>query len=156
LRPPAGAASGPSSTELLTLYWRLGDAVLQRHRGTVYNVVTQALPARQAHSADQMRHLELARLEAAHAALWPRAMQGHVPSVAALLRILDLEMPVAKPLRAGCQGREGPHGPLGPLRGTPYRRDQQERLQAPWLPHPWQLCGADDRRNVAVGPSTIE
>jgi len=66
--------------------------------------VTQALAARQAHSADQMRHLELARLEAAHAALWPRAMQGHVPSVAAVLRILDLQcrlqglyQPVAKP-----------------------------------------------------------
>jgi len=52
--------------------------------------VTQALAAREAHSADQMRDLELARLEAAHAALWPRAMQGHVPSVA-LLRILDLQ-----------------------------------------------------------------
>lgn len=31
----------------------------------------------------QMRGLELARREAAYAALWPRAMQGHVPSVAA-------------------------------------------------------------------------
>jgi len=30
-----------------------------------------------------MRGLELARLQAACAALWPRAMQGHVPSVAA-------------------------------------------------------------------------
>ncbi len=61
------------------------------NRGTAYNVVTQALAAREAHSVDEMRGLELARLEAAHAALWPRAMQGHVPSVTALLRILDLE-----------------------------------------------------------------
>ena len=108
MRPPAGAASGPSSTELLTLYWRLGDAVLQRHRGTVYNVVTQALPARQAHSADQMRHLELARLEAAHAALWPRAMQGHVPSVAALLRILDLECRLQGLYEPPAMGAKGP------------------------------------------------
>jgi len=51
-----------------------------------------------------MRDLKRARLEAAHAALWPRAMQGHVPSVAAVLRILDLQCrlqglyePAAKP-----------------------------------------------------------
>ncbi len=72
-------------------YDQIATEVGYTNRGTAYNVVTQALAARQAHSVDQMRGLELARLEAAHAALWPRAMQGHVPSVAAVLRILDLE-----------------------------------------------------------------
>ena len=85
-------------------YDQVAAEVGYTNRGTAYNVVTQALAAREAQSVDHMRDLKLARLEAAHAALWPRAMQGHVPSVAALLRILDLQCrlqglyePVAKP-----------------------------------------------------------
>ena len=60
-------------------YDQIATEVGYANRGTAHNVVTQALAAREAQSVDQMRHLELARLEAAHAALWPRAMQGHVP-----------------------------------------------------------------------------
>ena len=77
------------------------------HRGTAYNVVTQALAARQAHSVDQMRDLELARLEAAHAALWPRAMQGHVTLGDGAAAHPGPGMPAARPLRAACHGREG-------------------------------------------------
>ncbi len=95
-RPPTAAAA-------VELY-QIAAEVGYTSRGTAHNVVTQALAAREAQSVDHMRDLELARLEAAHAALWPRAMQGHVPSVTAVLRILDLQCrlqglyePAAKP-----------------------------------------------------------
>jgi len=55
-----------------------------------------------------MRVLELARLEAAHAALWPRAMQGHVPSVTALLRILDLKGRLQGLYEPAAKGAKGP------------------------------------------------
>ncbi len=99
-RPGAGPPTAAAAVEL----YQIAIEVAYTNRGTAYNVVTQALAVRQAHSVDHRRDLELARLEAAHAALWPRAMQGHVPSVAAVLRILDLQCrlqglyePAAKP-----------------------------------------------------------
>jgi hypothetical protein len=63
---------------------RLGYA----NRGTVHRV-QQALHARQVESVDELRHLELARLDALQAALWPRAMNGDVPAALAVLRVVD-------------------------------------------------------------------
>ncbi len=60
------------------------------NRGTVHRIVQQALDVREVESVDELRQLELDRLDALHASLWPQAMDGHVPSVLALLRVLDL------------------------------------------------------------------
>ncbi|MDP9435596.1 MAG: hypothetical protein M3P93_10550 [Actinomycetota bacterium] len=56
---------------------RLGYA----NRGTVHRIVQQALSAREVESVDELRHLELARLDAVQSPLWPRAMAGE-PSAA--------------------------------------------------------------------------
>jgi hypothetical protein len=80
-----------------------------------------------------MRVLELARLEAAQAALWPRAMQGHVPSVKALLRILDLECRL--------QGLYEPAAKPGP-------KDHWDHCEGP----PIVVISPDDCRTVAAPP----
>ncbi len=59
------------------------------NRGTVHRIVQQALQAREVESVDELRYLELARLDAVQAALWPRAMAGEPSAALAVLRILD-------------------------------------------------------------------
>ncbi len=41
---------------------------------------------------DLLRHLHFDRLEALLASLWPRAMQAHLPSAYAVLKIIEQEM----------------------------------------------------------------
>ncbi len=70
-------------------YAEIAAEVGYANRGTAHAVVTQALQSREAESVDLLRQVEVARLNAVHAALWPRAMAGDVPAVMALLRIIE-------------------------------------------------------------------
>ncbi len=70
-------------------YQQIADALGYANRGTVQRIVAQALEAREAESVKLLRQVELDRLEALHEALWPQAMQGDVPSVLAVLRVID-------------------------------------------------------------------
>ncbi len=71
-------------------YEKIAEEIGYSSRSTAYNVITMALEAREAEGVEQLRRLELDRLDAVHASLWPQAMDGHVPSVMALLRVMDL------------------------------------------------------------------
>lgn len=70
-------------------YAQIAAEVGYANRGTVHSVVIQALQAREAESVDLLRQVELERLDAVHAALWPKAMAGDVDAVMALLRIIE-------------------------------------------------------------------
>ncbi len=71
-------------------YEQVAQEVGYTSRATAYNAINQALEVRQVESVEELRRLELDRLDAVHASLWPQAMTGHVPSVLALLRVIDL------------------------------------------------------------------
>jgi hypothetical protein len=71
-------------------YQQIADDLRYANRGTVHRIVHQALANREAEDVDFHRRVELTRLDELQVALWPRAMAGHVPSVMACLRILDL------------------------------------------------------------------
>ncbi len=71
-------------------YEQIAQELGYANRGTVHRIVQQALDVREVESVDELRRLELDRLDALHASLWPRAMDGHVSSVLALLRVIDL------------------------------------------------------------------
>jgi len=71
-------------------YEQIAEHLGYANRGTVHRIVQQALDVREVESVDELRRLELDRLDALHASLWPLAMGGHVPSVLALIRIVDL------------------------------------------------------------------
>jgi hypothetical protein len=70
-------------------YEQVAQQLGYANRGTVHRIVQQALHTREAESVDDLRHLELARLDALQAALWPRAMKGDVPAALAVLRVVD-------------------------------------------------------------------
>ncbi len=99
-------------------YERIAEEVGYSSRSTAYNVINMALEAREADSVDELRRLELDRLDALHASLWPQAMTGHVPSVLALLRVIDLRTRLMGLAPAGGDGKRRPednwpscHGP---------------------------------------------
>ncbi|MGI8722602.1 MAG: hypothetical protein ACR2JG_10270 [Geodermatophilaceae bacterium] len=70
-------------------YAQIAAEVGYANRGTVHSVVIQALQGREAESVDLLRQVELDRLNAVHAALWPKAMAGDVDAVTALLRVIE-------------------------------------------------------------------
>jgi len=70
-------------------YAQIAAEVGYANRGTAHAVVTQALQTREAESVDLLRQVEIDRLNAVHAALWPKAMAGDVDAVMALLRVIE-------------------------------------------------------------------
>src|SRR6478736_5576595 len=67
----------------------LGDA----NRGTVYRLVKNALEDRKAETIDELRRLEVDRLDSLQVSIWDDAMTGDLGAVAAVkavLRILHL------------------------------------------------------------------
>jgi hypothetical protein len=73
-------------------YAEIAQAVGYANKGTAHKVIAQALEAREAQDVDLLRHLHLDRLEKLLASAWPRAMQGHLPSVNAVVKIIEQEM----------------------------------------------------------------
>ncbi|GAB3487828.1 helix-turn-helix domain-containing protein [Flexivirga lutea] len=63
---------------------RLGYA----SRGTVYRIVSQAVRADVAEAAEELRQLELARLDALQEALWDAAMSGDVKACETVARVI--------------------------------------------------------------------
>lgn len=86
-------------------------------RATAYDVIKQALESRETDSAEQLRALELARLEAVHAALWDDAVGGDVQAVLALLWVLDARcrlLGLYEPARRGQVPQDGWDNCSGP------------------------------------------
>ena len=114
--PGARSTSSPAPVSATTTVGGSGGG--NTSRATAYNAITHALESRQADSVDHLRRLEFDRLDALHASLWPQAMTGHVPSVLALLRVIDLRTRLMGLAPAGGDGKRKPddawpscHGP---------------------------------------------
>jgi hypothetical protein len=80
------------------------------NRGTVYRVVANALETQTVEAVENLRCLEVERLDALQLAVWQKAMDGDVPSAAVAIRVI-ME-------RCRLLGLEGP-GALGVVHGKP-------------------------------------
>jgi hypothetical protein len=70
-------------------YDQVARAVGFANRGTAHRVVTKALSERLMVGIDELRDIELARLDALQVALWPRVEKGEVRAVNSVMRIID-------------------------------------------------------------------
>ena len=75
-------------------YQAIAEAVGYANRGTAHKVIAEALEARESQDVDFLRQIEVGRLDAIHAALWPAAIAGDVGAVMSLLRIIDMRCKV--------------------------------------------------------------
>lgn len=73
-------------------YAEIAQQVGYTSKATAYRVISAALEAREAEDVDVLRHLVFDRLERLLEGLWPAAMEGHLPSAHAILKILDQEV----------------------------------------------------------------
>jgi len=69
-------------------YDQIAAEVGYANRGTAYKVVQQALRTRTLAAVDELRCLEVDRLDALQASLWPDAMAGDVSAVQAIAKIV--------------------------------------------------------------------
>jgi transposase-like protein len=59
------------------------------NRGSVYAIVKKALDEHTAESVDDLRRLEVARLDELQSALWDRALSGDAKAVGVIVRIIS-------------------------------------------------------------------
>jgi hypothetical protein len=64
------------------------------HRGSAHRAVFKALDAREAENVDQLRALELDRLDALQASNWEKAVTGDHRSVLLVLRVIEARIRV--------------------------------------------------------------
>lgn len=69
-------------------YEQIATRLGYSNRGTVYRIVSQAVRADVAEAAEELRELELSRLDALQDALWERAMGGDVSACEAVARVI--------------------------------------------------------------------
>lgn len=70
-------------------YQAIADELGYANRGTVYRIVQSALHDREAESIDELRQLEMDRLDALQAAVWPQACAGNLAAVGLVLKVVD-------------------------------------------------------------------
>lgn len=78
--------------ELVSQGWRYDDvarAVGYSTRGAVSKAVHKALKDRTVEAVDELRRLEVARLDSLQAALWEQAIAGDVKAAQTVLRLID-------------------------------------------------------------------
>jgi hypothetical protein len=71
-------------------YQAIADELGYANRGTVYRLVKNALEDREVETIDELRRLEVDRLDSLQVAIWEDAMGGDLGAVKAALRILHL------------------------------------------------------------------
>src|SRR4051794_5281134 len=69
-------------------YQQIADELGYANRGTVHRIVQQALESRLTEGVEQLREVELARLDALQAGLWEAAMGGDASAVNACVNIV--------------------------------------------------------------------
>ncbi len=79
------------------------------NRGTVHRVVLEALKTQTVEAVEQLRNLEVARLDALQVALWPAAMAGDVTAVVEVARCIMARCRLFRLVPPGTVGIE--HGP---------------------------------------------
>lgn len=89
-------------------YDAIAQAVGYANRGGAYKAIAAALRAQQAPAVDELRALEVERLDALQRAFWDAALEGDIPSVdrvlkviAARVRLLGLDQFSDKPVSGG-------------------------------------------------------
>ncbi len=90
-------------------YEAAAKALGYKNRGTVHKIVHSALHAEQADSVEQLRQLEVSRLDAMQAGLWSRAEAGDIEAVQQCVRIIESRIrllglvPVSSSKRRKCR-----------------------------------------------------
>ncbi|EWS99605.1 hypothetical protein N865_01210 [Intrasporangium oryzae NRRL B-24470] len=69
-------------------YQQVADELGYASRGTVHHIVHQALARETNEAVEEMRELEVARLDGLQSALWDRAMAGDLDAARTVLRIV--------------------------------------------------------------------
>jgi hypothetical protein len=70
-------------------YQQIADEMGYANRGTVYRIVQRTLQDRVYESVDDLRRLEVARLDALQSRYWSRAMSGDLGAAGVVLRVID-------------------------------------------------------------------
>lgn len=70
-------------------YQQIADELGYAHRGTVHRIVQRALESRLTEGVEQLRQVEVARLDALQAGLWEAAMAGDAAAVGACVKIVQ-------------------------------------------------------------------
>lgn len=89
-------------------YDEIAQTVGYAGRGSAYKAIAAALRAQQAPAVDELRALEVERLDALQRSCWDAALEGDIPSVdrvlkviAARVRLLGLDQYTDKPASGG-------------------------------------------------------
>jgi hypothetical protein len=132
-------------------YDQIARAVGYANRGTAHRVVAKALAERLADNIDQLRELELARLDALQASLWPKAENGDLRAVNACVRIIDKRCRLLglygfkeaqEPLQTLLiDDRGNPGKATGASSGDPQRPRRQSRTRTTWRTPPFRFTG---------------
>jgi hypothetical protein len=92
-------------------YQAIADELGYANRGTVYRLVKNALEDREVETIDELRQLEVARLDTLPAAVWGDAVRGDLSAIVTVLKVLHLR---AKILGLYAHNeRSCPHAPDG-------------------------------------------
>jgi hypothetical protein len=70
-------------------YQAIADELGYANRGTVHRIVKTALADHEMDSVDELRQLELDRLDMVQLAYWDRAMGGDNPAAQLVLKVID-------------------------------------------------------------------
>ena len=70
-------------------YESIAREVGYTNRGTAWRTVMNALTEHTAEAVEELRAVEVARLDALQAGLWPEAMAGNVAAANAIVRIIE-------------------------------------------------------------------
>src|SRR5688500_3921734 len=79
------------AVELRAQGWTYQDIAQElgyANRGTVFRIVGNALASQERLAVDELRSLEVERLDALQVGIWQRAMEGDVDAAMAALRII--------------------------------------------------------------------
>ena len=77
-------------------YQAIADELGYANRGTVYRLVKNALEDREVETIDELRRLEVDRLDSLQVAIWEDASSGDVRAVAAVVRIMHLRAKILR------------------------------------------------------------
>ena len=70
-------------------YEEIARQVGYTHRGSAHRAVFKALAEREVQGVEELRQMEMARLEQLHATYWEAAVQGDGRAAALVLRVMD-------------------------------------------------------------------
>ena len=88
-------------------YQQIADELGYTNRGTVYKIIRDAQASRLSEAVETQRELELARLDALQAALWPDAMAGDVQASHAALKVIEARCRLLGLIRPGRAKQHG-------------------------------------------------